>query len=81
MADGGVASAVMGPGLISPSADFIVNPGLVVVQVVDLGSYNLRVDIKNTLGRAMTVKDVTLPNGRTYTLYFNLMIGVQGITS
>lgn len=80
MANGGMKRILMGPGRLQPAASFIVNPGLVVAGVQDLGSYNLAVTLKNTLGRSITKADVTLPNGKTYDLYFNLMVGVGGIS-
>ncbi|KAL6785451.1 hypothetical protein ACKKBF_B00310 [Auxenochlorella protothecoides x Auxenochlorella symbiontica] len=79
MANGGMKRILMGPGRLQPAASFIVNPGLVVAGVQDLGSYNLAVTLKNTLGRSITKADVTLPTGKTYDLYFNLMVGVGGI--
>ena len=79
MATGGLKRILLGPGRVPTLAEFTINPGIVVHSIKDVGSYNLEVTLRNTLGRALTKKDLTLPSGSSYSLYFNLMIGVPGL--
>ncbi|KDD72969.1 hypothetical protein H632_c2680p0 [Helicosporidium sp. ATCC 50920] len=84
LATGALKQLVASPGVLSQRTDFVVNPGIVVSRIVDEGAKapnRIRVDLTNVLGRAITVKDVTLPNGRTYALYWTIYLGVAGLVA
>lgn len=79
MATGGLKKVLLGPGRLPPASDFTVNPGIMVLSIKDVGSYNLEITLRNTLSRALTRRDLTLPSGSAYSLYFSLFIGVDGL--